>query len=105
MIIEVVENLAHTYEPSFYILLGDVWYFEGPTRWQGIDFRLGSFEEIRELLKQDWINIDHLLDEFARSYLLLKLERPTFKVRILAGACYIESKTPRIHISYADEPI
>jgi hypothetical protein len=104
MIIEVVENLTDTYEPSFYIGLESVWYFEGPTRWQGVDFYLGSVEEVKELLNQGWINVDGLLDEFARYYILLKLERPTFRVQILASVCYIESKTPRIHVSYSDEP-
>jgi hypothetical protein len=103
MIIEVMETLEDTYEPSFYLLLDSVWYFEGPTHWQGADFRLSSFEEVKELLKQGWINVDGLLDEFAKHYIILTLERPTFKVRILASSCYIENKSPGIHISYADE--
>lgn len=103
MIVEAVEDSSDTYDPAFYLLLESVWYFEGPTHWQGADFYLGSIEEIKEIVSQGWINIEGVEDEFAQGHVLLKLERRNFKVRILAGSCYIESKSPHIHISYSDE--
>lgn len=103
MVIEVVDRRKNTYNP-FYLWLPSVWYFEGPTRWQGVDFRLGSFEECRELVNQGWINVDGLIDEFVKEHILLILDRPTFRVRILASRCDIDTIQPRFQILEPEQP-
>jgi hypothetical protein len=66
MIIEVVEMAADAYRP-IYLDLETVWYFEGPFRWQGIDFRIASSEECHALLNTGWIAIPDHRDEFGSS--------------------------------------
>lgn len=97
MCIEVADSRKASYEP-FYLWLEPVWYFEGPTQWQGIDFRLGTFEECKELVSQGWLNVSDLIDEVVNEHVLLILERPTFRVRILTYRCDIVTERPNIQI-------
>jgi hypothetical protein len=98
MIVEVVEIPADAYRPM-YLELETVWYFEGPLRWQGIDFRIASSQECQALLNTGWMAMPDHVDEFVRQHVLLVLERPGFQVRILAANCIISNKAPAIQIS------
>jgi hypothetical protein len=96
LLIEVIDPTAKEYEPRCYIGFESAFYFEGPLSWHGVDFRLGSIAEREALLGEGWVNAGDALHEMAEHYLplLLILERPTFRVRILAGACYVTETRP-----------
>lgn len=105
MLIEVFEPQA-TFEPSFSLILNKVIYFEGPTKWNGAHFYLGSIDEIKELLAKQWLSaIDDLEMQraFVHNHILLKLDNSTYTVRILAHSCFITAKKQNIHISFVDE--
>jgi hypothetical protein len=97
MIVEVVEMAADTYQP-LYLELDTVWYFEGPLRWQGVDFRIASSEECHTFVNTGWITLHDHVDEFVRHHMLLILERPGFRVRVLAGNCVVSSNPPAAQI-------
>jgi hypothetical protein len=96
-----VEKFPPDASTPIYLGFEPVWYFEGPLSWQGIDFRVGSIAECKELLCAGWLDVGDLLDEFVRQHILLVLERPKYRVRILTGSCgYLGKTAPNIHISY-----
>jgi hypothetical protein len=77
-------------EVAFYMGCEGVWYFQGPTSWDGIDFELGDINERKALLQKEFLNIqEDMMDAFAQQHLLFRLQKPTFKVYILAGMCVI----------------
>ena len=96
LLIEVIDPTVKEYEPRCYIGFESVYYFEGPLNWQGVDFRLGSVAEREALLGEGWVDVGDALHEMADHYLpiLLILERPTFRVRVLAGVCYVTETRP-----------
>jgi len=81
-----------------------VWYFEGPMRWRGLDFRLGTLEERINLLQGDWLDVGDLLNDFAEKHLLFILERPKHKVQIFFGSFHVIDTEPIIHIAHPDFP-
>ena len=86
------------------VILGfaSVKYFEGPMRWQGLDFRLGSVDEKITLLQQEWLDVGNLLNKFAEDHLLFVLERPKFRVQIFSGTFDAGEAEPKIHIAPSD---
>jgi hypothetical protein len=79
----------------FYMGFEGVWYFEGPTSWNSIDFELGDINERTALLQKGILNIeDSMIDAFADHYLLFTLQKPAFKIQILAGMCSILKDIP-----------
>ncbi|MBN2116911.1 MAG: hypothetical protein JW730_10080 [Anaerolineales bacterium] len=82
-------------EVAFYMGFEGVWYFQGPTSWDGIDFELSDINERKSLLREGFLKIDeNMMDAFAQQYILFMLQKPTFKIRILAGMCVILKTIP-----------
>jgi len=82
-------------EVSFYLGFEGVWYFQGPTSWDSIDFELSGIDERKALLREGFMKIEeNLIDSLAQQYLLFTLQKPTFKIRILAGMCVILKEIP-----------
>ena len=97
-------NTVTATDKSFILAFEAVRYFEGPMRWQGLDFRLGSIDERINLLQGGWIDVGMWLEKFADDHLLFILERPQYRVRIFSGSFHIGTTEPKIHLSYPDFP-
>jgi hypothetical protein len=70
-----------------------VLYFQGPMSWSSADFVLGDFKERKLLLQKGFIEIpENILDAFVEQHALFTIQKPTFKVQIFAGNCYILKK-------------
>src|SRR5687767_7836439 len=76
------ESTATTATQPLILAFESVQYFEGPMRWQGLDFRLGSVDERINLLQGGWIDVGEWLEKFADEHLLFVLERPKYRVQI-----------------------
>ena len=98
------ESISPETDKSLILGFESVWYFEGPMRWKGLDFRLGSLDERINFLQGEWLNVGDWLNEFAEKHLLFVFERPKYKVQIFSGSFYVSETEPRIHISYPDLP-
>ncbi len=82
-------------EIAFYMGFEGVWYFQGPTSWDSIDFELSGIDERKALLREGFMKIEeNLMDAFAQQYILFVLQKPSFKIRILAGMCVILKDIP-----------
>jgi hypothetical protein len=75
---------------AFYLVFEPVWYFQGPMSWSSVDFELGDVNERRLLLQKGFLEIEeNMIEVFAREHALFTIQKPAFKVQILAGSCYI----------------
>ncbi|MCP4600724.1 MAG: hypothetical protein GY847_09360 [Proteobacteria bacterium] len=73
---------------TFYLLFRPVYYFEGPMSWSGADFRLGTPDECRALAE---IVFTKPSNEVLTQLRLFIVERPTFRVRLLAYKSVVKS--------------
>jgi len=68
-------------EVAFYIGFEGVWYFQGPTSWDSVDFELSDIDERKELLRDGIMKIeDNIIDDVAQQYILFILQQPSFKI-------------------------
>ena len=89
LIIEVNEK-AKSPVPAFYLTFESVWYFQGPTSWDGVNFELGNTGKRKALLRKGFLNIEEkFMDDFVQQHVLLTLQKPTFEVQIFAANCNI----------------
>ena len=87
---------------TFYLGFYTVIYFEGPTRWKGANFRLGTLDDRVNLLQRiRWF------EDFPKEYLdgfhLFVVENPKFKVQILARDADKMTDSPTFSISFPAE--
>jgi hypothetical protein len=95
--------LEDSYPPSFYLHFEPTYYFEGPTSWTGVDFRLATQDEWREvLLKTPHGASRDQVDEFIKQHFLFVLEKPNCQVKILSFDCKKVTRALRVSVSYAD---
>jgi hypothetical protein len=95
--------LENSPEPSFYLHFEPTFYFEGPTNWTGVDFRLATQDEWKEVLLKTPLKISgDFEDEVIKHHFLFVLKKPDCQVKILSATCYKVKKAHRIFLSYAD---
>jgi hypothetical protein len=98
------QNTVTTTDRPLVLAFEAVQYFEGPMRWQGLDFHLGSIDERIDLLQGGWIDVGRWLEKFADDHLLFVWERPKYRVRIFSATFHIGTTEPQIHLVYPDLP-
>ncbi len=77
-------------EAIFYLGFEGVWYFQGPTNWQGSDFELAEVDERRKLLQRGFLEVEeNQIEVVASLHQLFVLHKPKFNIEILAGSCII----------------
>jgi len=82
-------------ETVFYLVFESVWYFQGPTSWQGIDFEFADINELKVLLRKVFLNIeDNMVDGFSQLYALYVIHNPEITIQILAGNCFTLKSIP-----------
>ena len=95
--------LENSPEPSFYLHFEPTFYFEGPTRWTGVNFRLATQDEWQEVLLKTPHKISgDFVDEFIKRHFLFVMKKPDCQVKILSATCYKVTQAPRVFLSYAD---
>lgn len=74
-------------QDALYFLFTDVFYFDGPTQWQGAELEVGTPDKFLEVLRQRK-ELDEIPDEYLLSKLHLyefRMSNVPFKVKIIAS--------------------
>lgn len=94
-----VREASDKLESRFYLYFHTVWFFEGPLNWEGVNFRLGTAGEIRSVLSRTPLIIpEERMSAFASQHYLFILEKPDYRVLILAGGVSKVTSALRVRI-------
>ena len=79
----------------FFLGFEGVHYVECPTSWIGIDFRLGSPEECKAVIRKANLVISaEMIDVFLNAHHLFVIDRSDCRIQILAWAAHRLSQVP-----------
>lgn len=79
----------------FYLIFRAVPYFEGPLRWGGADLRVGTEDELKEVLLK-YLPAKHIADYLEGDFRLYTFETDYAPVKIVAHKTVFKDKEPPV---------